>query len=239
MNSSNVKENIKSGTYKISDKRGRSKIWECFGIIKDENDEEILNFVACKTCTNVYKYNKSALSNLNKHKCYILMKSENKELVEPNQEAKKACTEVLTNWVVQDIRPYSIVNDAGLKEYSKLLLSFGIKFGSNLNVDALIPHPTTISRNVENSYIIQFNKLHSEISSIREIGYSLTCDLWTENFSKISYLALTCHFIMDGECKNKLLGVKSMKGSPNTGKNTVFVFYTHVIYNVLFISYYG
>ena len=44
-------------------------------------------------CKNVYKYNKNALSNLNKHKCYELFKNvKENELIEPTQEAKKSCT---------------------------------------------------------------------------------------------------------------------------------------------------
>lgn len=220
MNNSEIKANILSNLYKICEKRGRSKIWDCFGLIKDENDVELTNFVACRTCNNVYKYNKNALSNLNKHKCYTLLKNEN-DLIEPNQEAKKACTDVLTEWILGDIRPFSLVKDNGLKAYSKLMLSLGNKFGTSLNIDSLLPHPTTIHRNVDNSYSTHFAKLKSEISSLPEIGYALTCDLWTENFSKISYLALTLHFVMDGESKSRLLGVKSMKGISNTGKLSV------------------
>lgn len=215
---SEIKKKILSNVYKIIEKRGRSKIWECFGYIKDENDVELDNFVACKFCKNVYAYNKNGSSNLNKHKCYELLKNEKtNNLIEPTQDAKKACTDVMTEWVLGDIRPYSIAKDNGLQAYSKLMLSLGNKFGPSLNIKTLMPHPTTIQRNVENSYSIHFEKLKSEISSIRKIGYAQTCDLWTENFSKISYLALTAHFVMDGECKSKLLGVKSMKGS-NTSK---------------------
>lgn len=219
MNNLDIKEKIVSGEYKISDKRGRSKVWDCFSIIKNENDIEIENFVVCKSCNNVYKYNKNSLSNLNKHKCYSILQNEkDSQLIEPNNDAKKACTEIMTEWVVGDIRPYSLVKDRGLKSYSKLLLSLGSKFGANLNVDSLLPHPTTLYRNVENSYATHFAKLKCDISAIRNVGYALTCDLWSENYSKISYLALTVHFIVDGDYKSKLLGVKSMKGILNTGK---------------------
>ena len=50
------------------------------------------------------------MSNLNKHKCYKLIK----KLIEPTQEAKKVCTHVI-----------SLVKDSELREYSKLMLSLG------------------------------------------------------------------------------------------------------------------
>lgn len=219
MDNIEIKEKILANVYKIIDKRGRSKIWECFGFIKDENDVEITNFVACKMCKNVYKYNKNALSNLNKHKCYTILKNdEHCELIEPNQETKKACLDALTEWFSGDLRPYSVAQDKGLKTYTSFILSVGNKFGANINTDTLIAHPSTIKRNVDGIYSIHFSNLNSEMKSIKNIGYALKCDLWTENFSHISYLAVTAHYIVDGVLKSKLLGIKSMKGISNTSK---------------------
>ena len=132
MNNSEIKENITLDIYKIIEKRGRIKLWECFGYIKDENDIELINFVAVKICGNVYKYNKNSMSNLSKHKCYELIKNEKgNKLIKPAHEAKKACTDAITECVLGDIRPCTLVKDSELREYSKLMLPLGNKFGSN------------------------------------------------------------------------------------------------------------
>ena len=74
--------------YKIIAKEWRRKLWKCFGCIKDENDIDLVNFVACKICKNVHEYNKNSVSN---------QKNE---------------------WIVQmlgEIRLYSLVKYCGLK----------------------------------------------------------------------------------------------------------------------------
>ena len=146
-------------------RRGRSKVWDCFGPIFNDENKEIANFVACKMCYCVYKYNKNALSNLVNHKCYIEAKNENTGIeIDVNQETKKKCTEVLTEWVVGDIRPYALVQDRGLMEFSKLMLAVGHKHGPNVNIANLLPHPTTVYRNVEQRYQIHFKNLKNDIT---------------------------------------------------------------------------
>ena len=44
MNNSEIKGKNTLDTYKIIEKRGRSKLWECFGCIKDENYIELNSF---------------------------------------------------------------------------------------------------------------------------------------------------------------------------------------------------
>ena len=84
------------------------------------------------------------MSNLNKHKCYELLKNEKgNKLIEKTAEAKIACTDTIIEWVLRDIRPYSLVKDSDLREYSKLMLSLGNKFGPthkeiNLNLSPVL-----------------------------------------------------------------------------------------------------
>ena len=44
-----------------------------------------------------------------------------------------------------EIRPYSVVKYSELREYSKLTPSWWNKLGPNLNIETLMPHPSTIS----------------------------------------------------------------------------------------------
>lgn len=213
-----MKTKINSGEYKITNKRGRSEVWNIFGpLINDKGEEILTHLVGCKTCNNVYKYSKNGTSNLTKHKCFVMAKKEiNPKYVEVSQEQKKVCTEILTEWVTTSCRPYSMVQDPGLQKYTEFVLSLGVKCGGHINIGSLIPNPTTLYRNVEQIYNIYFYKLKKEINVIKEVGYGLTSDIWTDNFVKISYVSLTIHYILNGELKSKLLGLKSLKGLSNT-----------------------
>lgn len=65
---------------------------------------------------------------------------------------------------------------------------------------------------------IHFSILKTDVTAVAETGYALTSDVWTDNFLKMSFLAVTIHYIKDSSSKNKLLGIKSMKGLANTSK---------------------
>lgn len=219
MNNNDIKAKILSGVYKINIKRGRSKVWDYFGHIIDDENNEIPNFIACKICNSVYKYSKYALSNMSKHKCFVGAQNEEGVIqFEVNGDTKKRCTEVLTEWVVGDIRPYALAQDRGLKEFTKVILEVGHKHGRNVNLENFLPHPTTIYRNVEQRFKIHFSILKTDVTAVAETGYALTSDVWTDNFLKMSFLAVTIHYIKDSSSKNKLLGIKSMKGLANTSK---------------------
>lgn len=55
-------------------------------------------------------------------------------------------------------------------------------------------------------------KIKKEIATIKSNGYGLTSDLWTDNFLKKTYIALTMHYIKEGEIISRLLGMKCMEG---------------------------
>lgn len=106
---------------------------------------------------------------------------------------------IFTEWVIQNCRPFSNVKDEGLTKVSRFLISVGAKYGKNLNIDTLIPHNTTVSRNIDNLYKVHFDRIKNIIASAKTTGFSLTTDLWSDNYLRKSYLGLTIHFIMDGK----------------------------------------
>lgn len=87
------------------------------------------------------------------------------------------------------------------------MLTLAAKYGANLDVEKLLPHPTTISRNIGKVYKTTYEK-----------GYGLTSDLWTDNYLKSSHLSLSIHFIKYGKLVTKLLAFKSMDMEPCTSK---------------------
>lgn len=219
LNFSEIKSKILSKQYQVCDKRGRSTVWSIFGKIKTDAGVELDNIVACRTCWNIYKFNKNSTSNLVRHKCYANLKT-NVPIAktEVSVDLKHAGTKILTQWVIGDCRSFKMVEDTGLQKFSEFLISIGAKYGPHVNVQTLIPHPTTISRNIRGLYDSTLAKVKNDLNFQNSIGFGLTSDIWTDNFVRTSYVSLTVHYIKDGELVNRLLGLSSFKGERCTGK---------------------
>lgn len=224
----NIKSKLLANELKPSIKRGRSKVWNTFSRIIDETGIENKDLVVCNTCKNVYKFEKST-SNLVKHKCYVIANNSRKVCqpeINVDFETKKKCIKLATEWIIKNGRSFNIIADPGLKNLAKFFISVGAKFGENINVESLIPHPTSISRNIAALYEFHFNEIKNEIIELRKFGYGITSDIWTDDFYKISYISLTMHYVKEGVLKNRLLAVKSMEGGSCTGKN--FIYYVEI-----------
>lgn len=199
-------------------------MWEVFGSVKNENGDLIDKIVACRTCYNIYKHNSKTTSNLVRHNCYVLSQS-NKENTEMDVDSKTKAitTKILTQWTVENCRPFQIVNDTGLHQLIQHCLQIGAQFGKNINIKSMIPHPTTISNNIVKLYQTYHQKLKTEIEPIKTIGFGLTSDLWTDNYLRKTYVAVTIHFINKGELVRKLLGLISMEGEKCTRNYYYFI----------------
>lgn len=215
-----IKSKLLTGELKFSDKRKKSKVWEIFGSIENSNGQEIPNIVACKKCFNIYKFGKST-SNLVRHKCYLVAnaKSDNNKEVNVDLETKKKCTKIMTEWTVVNCRPFNITADAGLKKLACFFVSVGASFGSSVNIETLLPNPTTISRNISNLYEFHINEMKAEISKIKCNSYGLTSDIWTDNYIRSSFMSVTIHYILEGKIASRLLAMRPMKGDACTGRS--------------------
>jgi hypothetical protein len=97
----------------------------------------------------------------------------------------------------KDIRPFDIVTGSGFTDYLQSLIKIG-SLHENLNVKDLLPHPTTISCNTQK----EAEKMHkSLITSIRSLIDLRQCsapmNMWTDDFTHISFTTLTLHYIDD------------------------------------------
>lgn len=213
-----IKEKLTSGMYSLIEKRGRSEVWQFFSKIKNDDGEELVNLVACKTCYTVLKFTGST-SNLVKHKCYLNNASKFRQgaPIEVNQETKEEGISVVTEWVVKNCRPLKIIDDSGIKKFASFLINVGATYGGNVDVNKLLPHPTTLSRNISTIYSSHFGPIKSEIQTYKAFGYAITSDIWTDDYLKASYLSCTVHYIKEGVLVDRLMAMKSMKGLPSTG----------------------
>jgi len=116
------------GELKISEKRGRSKVWTVFGRLVDANGDEISGMVACRTCQKLYKSSAHGTSNLVKHKCYVNSRGDLKK-IDIDSERKRKITKAVTEWSVENCRPFSIVQDNGLRKVLNIFLEIGMHYG--------------------------------------------------------------------------------------------------------------
>lgn len=67
-----IAEKISSGEMTLCETKGKSKVWEVFAKIMEQDGSPVKNFVSCRHCKKLLKYSNYSTSNLVKHKCYLV-----------------------------------------------------------------------------------------------------------------------------------------------------------------------
>lgn len=130
-------------------KRATAPCWKVFGfpvMISNEKEnkfEIIPGFASCKTCFETYRYIDSSTANLNSHVCPRMLPSDQPTLAMKSQtprsamacklltQKKKEMTNLCARWVADSMRPFSIVDDRGLREIVDKSIEIGkIHLGS-------------------------------------------------------------------------------------------------------------
>lgn len=209
---STIQKKLKSGDCKLLEKvDGKAEFWKCFKIVVFNETEKETGFVCCTKCNTLmaYTYNTGS-SLLNRHKCVLVSRESKSSMLSfvtkknkslPNNVMNE-CKEKCIRFVCQDIRPIDIVSGPGFKSLASYLIKFGSQYGQ-IDVDDLLPHSTTISRNLIKNSDTKREQLFTSIKPfLIDNMVSATTDMWTDNYKKRSYVALTLHFIDDWKLKN-------------------------------------
>ncbi|KAH8404556.1 hypothetical protein KR215_003351, partial [Drosophila sulfurigaster] len=189
--------------------------------IKNELDQIVPGFVLRRTCSVVLKYKKGQTSNLQRHKC---CKEINTKIVlkQVSAETKTEATKVCADWIVEDCRPFSAVKGTGFMKMVQFFVKLGALYGENVDLEDVIPDPTTISRNVQKAAEEKKKELRGEISEIvRSGGASATIDMWTDNYVHRNFLGVTLHYTGDHTINNIVIGMKSMNFERSTSDNNI------------------
>ncbi|KAL0174601.1 hypothetical protein M9458_030569 [Cirrhinus mrigala] len=112
------------------------------------------------------------------------------------QQAKQKLTEKCVEYCCKDIRPFRSIKGGGFVELAQQLINVGATYGSVAAQDVL-PDPTTVSKRCRElatekrkKLVEQLNDVLTEVNSI-----GMTTDIWTEDYHKLSYMTITCHFV--------------------------------------------
>ncbi|KAG9277849.1 zinc finger BED domain-containing protein 1-like [Astyanax mexicanus] len=197
-----VENALKTGEYStIKPTAGKSDVWQSFSIVIN-GDRNRLPFACCDKCNKVFVYSshKSGTSGLKRHRCTAL-KGQTKlsftSTTKVTNNLKKETTEKCVQFVCKDIRPFDTVSGQGFSKLAQHLVDTAAKIGK-FDVKEMLPHPTTISRHIEEEAIQQKRSLVDIMTeTISKYGCAVTTDIWTENYRKTSFLSATIHYIDD------------------------------------------
>ncbi|CAF1433590.1 unnamed protein product [Rotaria sordida] len=182
--------------------------WSSFGFAKETISGEtftVSNFVSCIHCFTTYRYGSSSTESIAHHECSGPT-TENSSTLDKHFTKQKnpfrLCeqrhlTKLFTNWICDDLRPISVVEDSGLKKICSYFYSLGEKNCSrSMDLDSLFQSRQTISRSLKNEaqlYREQISELIKE--PVENQALTAAPDIWTDRYRQLSYLGVTVTFI--------------------------------------------
>lgn len=187
-----------------------------FGEIIDDSGVLLEQYYACKNCFTVAKNLKTTTSNLLAHKCIKKVEKNGGALIRVPTIEKDAVKEAITKMTISDLTPFKFAEKSGFKNVVQVLIQLGAKFGSNIDIDFLLPSAKTVSTNVENLYNSHFPVLKEKLKKLPFKSY--TTDLWSDNYKRLSYIGLTVHYITDKKIFENTLAVKPFNVDKQSGE---------------------
>lgn len=209
-----IKSKIALGTYSIISKRGRSAVWSIFGNVLNDDDVQIENVVACRECKDVLKLYKKSTTNLLSHLC---VKKYTKPEISVSAEEKRKALIACAEWTVKDGISFSTVMGDGFKHFVTEITNIAINYDSSINVNEMLPDPTTVSRLIHEKYSAYFPFLKAKLENVKYA--CVTSDLWTDSHRMLAYLAVTVHYINDGKMIERLLAMCHFDYERQTAEN--------------------
>lgn len=229
---------------------GKSEIWKKFkrvmnvveNVVDPDTPDQILTeFVACIKCKDLYGA-KSSTATLSRHKCNVRAGIQQNiklygEVIDKKKNVPKhlkdETIEKCVKYCCMDIRPMSAIEGNGFKNFGQILLDVGAKFGK-IDISDILPHPTTVSRHINKTANEFRNNIFKDLFFIINKKYcASTCDMWTDNYRKNSYMSITPHYIDDNwKLNNRLLSTGQFPiNESKTGENIrrfLLNFFSHI-----------
>jgi hypothetical protein len=122
------------------------------------------------------------------------------KITKPTTRELEKVTNACAMMCAQDFRPFCAVDCEGFVNLVQQCMDIANMSHSCMLAQDLVPFPSTVSRNVQALKDLVVNSLFETFyqhSNKDGIGLAFTTDVYTENFTKLSYSALTCHFLDD------------------------------------------
>jgi len=92
----------------------------------------------------------------------------------------------------------------------KVFLKNGAVFGDHVDVDDLLPDPTTLSRKAKSDAEEKRSNPSEIIEAVDSGGASANVDMWTDEYVQRNFLGITFHYEKEFKLCDMILGLKSM-----------------------------
>lgn len=234
---------LKRGTCTLKKSKAlKSDIWKSFSLVYDAEGNQ-LAFACCDKCQKVLAYtgHKSGTSGLNRHVCTLLKGQQlldfRRNKAKVSEALKEKTVEKCVDFVAADLRPYDSIAGRGLVQLAQHLVDTAASIGK-FDVQDILPHPTTVSRHVEERALKFRRAVAEDIKvTIEKYGCAITTDVWTETYRKTSFLSATLHYInSDYKLQSRVLfSAPFDEGTSKTGENISVIPEFKSLWNRLFI----
>ncbi|CAF1262711.1 unnamed protein product [Rotaria sordida] len=192
----------------IKPSNARSELWSKFTQLHHLNIAQ--NYIVCNLCRVVLKWTSETGTKVMKnHNCEN--KSSSKTSTTPSRQRtissymppapdnyssiKDRIVEACVEFCALDGRPFDTVTGEGFINLAKQLMNAGALIGTGFSVNDLLPHSTTVSRNVDRVYTRLKDQLILLCQNVEQ--FAITCDFWSEPHTGLHYCGISLHFTDD------------------------------------------
>ncbi|KAG5265223.1 hypothetical protein AALO_G00262780 [Alosa alosa] len=110
-------------------------------------------------------------------------------------KARQALTEKCEEFCCRDIRPFYVVSGQGFQAIAQELINVGATYG-RVSAQSVLPHHSTVSKHCLEMADEKREVLTQTLKDVLKIGDTgMSTDMWTDDYRKLSYMAITCHYI--------------------------------------------
>ncbi|CAF3323758.1 unnamed protein product [Rotaria socialis] len=130
---------------------------------------------------------------LNAFPCDALYKDDHRMKIIQGVESNK----IVQHDFATDNRAFELITGKGFVNFTQTVLSVGqdIVKSRSINASDLLPHPTTVSRNIDRLFISRKSQLISLCQNIK--SYAIVVDFWTESHTGVSFCGISLHYLND------------------------------------------
>lgn len=192
-----------------------------------DETSEFQKSVQCNNCEKIYFYDgqNTGSWHLSRHTCNLETSETGKKDKQSTgktqlpMDVRKKVVEKCTTLCVRDLRSFETVAGDGFLSLAQYFIDVGAEYGK-VNASNIVPHPTTISRNVHKIYNNVREEIVPEIlMAIRNKEASVSSDMWTHDCKKINYITVTVTYIDNWTLKTRVIFTAKFEEQIKSGEN--------------------
>ncbi|CAF1677362.1 unnamed protein product [Rotaria magnacalcarata] len=184
-----------------------SQAWSNFSCVFYNNYKQ--KFVSCDNCKDILSHTSSnGTSSMTKHyrSCtkaanYTSEQKNIKEYFSSTKsrsipkKVKEKITIASAEFAALDNRPFHLLCGDGFQNFAQAIFDAGktLYNTSNISIEDLLPHPATVSRNIDKIFNYRNSQLIDLCKAMK--SYTVVVDFWTESHTGIHYCGIALNHI--------------------------------------------